>query len=168
MFLCKWRARKQISLHRDNKVVLCCYYYYYTVLFFAVLGLWMNLCVKRSSMIVWGWVSGYSPIGIVFFSSLGKPPTPPHPCFPPTPSAFLWWWFICVALPSHYIKSFLKIFYFYFYSTVKQEKLSQVTSEFAPPPKQQQNNYNKQKCTRLKMYRFQYIFTIFLYFFSCE
>ena len=24
MFLCKWRARKQISLHRDNKVVLYC------------------------------------------------------------------------------------------------------------------------------------------------
>ena len=26
MFLCKWRARKQISLHRDNKVVLYCTY----------------------------------------------------------------------------------------------------------------------------------------------
>ena len=24
MFLCKWRARKQIPLHRDNKVVLYC------------------------------------------------------------------------------------------------------------------------------------------------
>ena len=24
MFLCKWRARKQISLHRDNKIVLYC------------------------------------------------------------------------------------------------------------------------------------------------
>ena len=24
MFLCEWRARKQISLHRDNKVVLYC------------------------------------------------------------------------------------------------------------------------------------------------
>ena len=24
MFLCKWRARNQISLHRDNKVVLYC------------------------------------------------------------------------------------------------------------------------------------------------
>ena len=24
VFLCKWRARKQISLHRDNKVVLYC------------------------------------------------------------------------------------------------------------------------------------------------
>ena len=28
MFLCKWRARKQISLHRDNKVVLYIVYIY--------------------------------------------------------------------------------------------------------------------------------------------
>ena len=33
MFLCKWRARKQISLHRDNKVVLYCIVLYCIVLY---------------------------------------------------------------------------------------------------------------------------------------
>ena len=36
MFLCKWRARKQISLHRDNKVVLYCIVHSLLFLFFCV------------------------------------------------------------------------------------------------------------------------------------
>ena len=46
MFLCKWRARKQISLHRDNKVVLYCIVLYCNFSTFIVNG-----CHCPSSMI---------------------------------------------------------------------------------------------------------------------
>ena len=42
-FLCKWRARKQISLHRDNKVVLYCIVSVDFVLNHRVLILYWNM-----------------------------------------------------------------------------------------------------------------------------